>query len=41
MSERNKKVWKLWLRMPQITSKNVGLWEKFNAVMLRKFGPPD
>lgn len=31
-------VWKLWLRMPCPASD--AQWEKFNAVIFRRYGPP-
>lgn len=36
--EREAHVWKLWLRIPAGASN--ALWARFNAVILRKFGPP-
>ncbi len=38
MTTRNAYVWKLWQRMPSDASD--ALWERFNAVILRKFGAP-
>ncbi len=39
MSKRNATVWKLWQRMP--ANAGAKLWERFNAVILRRFGPPE
>ena len=36
---RHALVWKLWQRMPVNASD--ALWGRFNAVILRKFGPPN
>jgi hypothetical protein len=43
---REEKVWKLWKRMDRITTRLTGdawtkMWERWNAVILRNYGPPE